>query len=129
MARDLRRRSTPAERLLWQMLRGRQVMRAKFRRQHPIGPFVVDFFCKQARLIIEADGAPHFPSPLRDRRRDAWLAAAGFVILRLPNHLSCANPTALSTGSVASWLSIFRLPSPSRRGVGGIGVKRHRRGD
>jgi very-short-patch-repair endonuclease len=92
MARDLRRRSTPAERLLWQMLRGRQVMSAKFRRQHPIGPFVVDFFCKQARLIIEADGAPHFPSPLRDRRRDAWLAAAGFLILRLPNHLILRQP-------------------------------------
>src|SRR5512140_549954 len=92
MARALRRRSTPAERLLWQMLRDRQVMRAKFRRQHPIGPFVVDFFCKQARLVIEADGAPHFPRPLRDRRRDAWLAAAGFVVLRLPNHLILRLP-------------------------------------
>jgi very-short-patch-repair endonuclease len=67
------------------MLRKRQVMQAKFRRQHPIGPFIVDFFCKEARLVIEADGAPHFPKPLRDRRRDAWLMAAGFVVLRLPN--------------------------------------------
>ena len=91
-ARALRRRSTPAERMLWQMLRGRQVMHAKFRRQHPIGPFIVDFFCKQARLVVEADGAPHFPKPLRDRRRDAWFAAAGFVVLRLPNHLILHHP-------------------------------------
>ena len=78
--------------MLWQILRGRQVMRAKFRRQHPIGPFVVDFFCKDARLVIEADRAPHFPRPLRDRRRDAWLAAAGLVVLRLPNHLILHHP-------------------------------------
>jgi very-short-patch-repair endonuclease len=78
--------------MLWQMLRGRQVMRAKFRRQHPIGPFIVDFFCKEARLVVEADGAPHYPRPLRDRRRDAWLAAAGLVVLRLPNHLILHHP-------------------------------------
>ncbi|MBN2573480.1 MAG: DUF559 domain-containing protein [Deltaproteobacteria bacterium] len=92
MARALRRSSTPAERMLWQILRGRQVMQAKFRRQHPIGPFVVDFFCKEAGLVVEADGAPHFPRPLRDHRRDAWLAAAGLVVLRLPNHLILHHP-------------------------------------
>ena len=75
-ARALRYSSTVAEQQLWQMLRGRQVMQAKFRRQHPIGPFIVDFFCKEARLVLEADGAPHFPKPPRDRRRDSWLAAA-----------------------------------------------------
>jgi adenine-specific DNA-methyltransferase len=78
--------------MLWQMLRGRQVMHAKFRRQHPIGPFIVDFFCQDAGLVIEADGAPHFPRPLRDRRRDAWLGAAGLVVLRLPNHLILHRP-------------------------------------
>jgi len=78
--------------MLWQMLRGRQVMQAKFRRQHPIGPFIVDFFCQDARLVVEADGAPLFPRPLRDRRRDAWLTAAGFVVLRLPNHLILHHP-------------------------------------
>jgi len=67
-------------------------MHAKFRRQHPIGPFIVDFFCKQARLVVEADGAPHFPKPMRDRRRDAWFAAAGLVVLRLPNHIILHHP-------------------------------------
>jgi very-short-patch-repair endonuclease len=74
------------------LLRGRQLVEAKFRRQHPIGPFVVDFFCKQAHLVIEADGAPHFPKPRRDFRRDAWLAAAGFTVLRLPNYLILRHP-------------------------------------
>ena len=67
-------------------------MQTKFPRQHPIGPFVVDFFCKDARLVVEADGAPHFPRPLRDRRRDAWLAAAGLIVLRLPTHLILHHP-------------------------------------
>ena len=74
------------------MVRGRQIMQAKFRRQHPIGPFIVDFFCKEARLVIEADGAPHYPKPLRDRRRDAWLRAAGFVVLRLANREILHHP-------------------------------------
>jgi very-short-patch-repair endonuclease len=91
-ARALRYSSTVAEQQLWQMLRGRQVMQAKFRRQHPIGPFIVDFFCKEARLVLEADGAPHFPRPPRDRRRDAWLAAAGLAVLRLPNHEILHHP-------------------------------------
>jgi very-short-patch-repair endonuclease len=67
-------------------------MQAKFRRQHPIGPFIVDFVCMEARLVVEADGAAHFPRPLRDRRRDAWLAAAGFAVLRLPNQLILHHP-------------------------------------
>ena len=110
MARALRRRSTPAEQMLWQMLRGRQVMHAKFRRQHPIGPFVVDFFCKQSRLVIEADGAPHFPRPSRDRRRDAWFAAAGLVVLRLPNHLILCHPDRVL--DEIRRLLAAQLPSP-----------------
>src|SRR5512142_2034140 len=91
-ARALRFACTPAEEQLWSLLRGRQVMQAKFRRQHPIGPFIVDFFCKEARLIIEADGAPHYPKTVRDRRRDAWLMAAGFVVVRVPNHQILHHP-------------------------------------
>ena len=84
-ARALRRAETPAERELWRWLLGRKLEGAKFRRQQPLGPFVVDFFCEEVRLVIEADGAPHFPSPLRDRTRDLWLATAGFTVLRFEN--------------------------------------------
>ena len=84
-ARALRRTETPAERELWRWLRGRQVQGAKFRRQEPLGPFVVDFLCLEARLVIEADGAAHYPRPLRDHTRDLWLAAAGFAVLRFEN--------------------------------------------
>lgn len=109
-ARALRRRCTPAEQMLWQMLRDRQVMRAKFRRQHPIRPFIVDFFCKEARLIVEADGAPHFPKPLRDRRRDAWLATLGFVVLHLPNQLILRHPDRVLNQIRA--LLAAHLPAP-----------------
>ena len=106
----LRRRSTPAEQKLWQMLRGRQVMQAKFRRQHPIGPFVVDFLCLEARLAIEADGAPHFPRPPRDRRRDAWLAAARLLVLHLPNHQILRHPDRVL--DLIRRLLSARLPAP-----------------
>src|SRR3954470_6507192 len=84
-ARALRRAETPAERELWRWLRGRQLEGAKFRRQHPLSPFVVDFFCAEARLVLEADGAGHYPTPLRDHTRDVWLVAAGLTILRFEN--------------------------------------------
>jgi very-short-patch-repair endonuclease len=86
-ARALRRAETPAERKLWQHLRGRRLEGAKFRRQQPLGPFIVDFVCHEARLVIEADGAGHFPPPLRDRQRDLLLAAAGLTVLRFENVL------------------------------------------
>ena len=70
--------------MLWNLLRDRQ-LGAKFRRQQPLGPYVVDFFCEQAGLVIEVDGAGHFPRPERDRVRDALFRAAGLTVLRLPN--------------------------------------------
>jgi very-short-patch-repair endonuclease len=118
-ARALRRKSTPAEQMLWQMLRGRQVMLVKFRRQHPIGPFIVDFFCAEAGLVVEADGAPHFPKPQRDHRRDAWPAAAGLVVLRLPNQLILRHPDRALRRIRRCLSAIFRPPSPAaERGWG-----------
>ena len=84
-ARALRRAETAAERELWPWLRGRKLEGAKFRRQQPLGPFVADFVCMDARLVIEADGAGPFPRPVRDQSRDAWLAAVGFTTLRFEN--------------------------------------------
>ena len=84
-ARGLRRSATPAEQALWNALRERRLAGIKFRRQQPLGPFIVDFFSEEARLVIEVDGKHHFPRPQRDRTRDRFLSAAGLTVLRFPN--------------------------------------------
>jgi very-short-patch-repair endonuclease len=89
-ARQLRRAATPAEQALWVTLRGRQLEGAKFRR--PIGPFIADFFCEEAGLVIEADGAAHFPPPSHDIHRDAWLRSFGLTVLRLANDEILRHP-------------------------------------
>ncbi len=82
-ARSLRRRSPPAERLLWSVLRDRRLSGFKFRRQVPIGRYVVDFVCLERRLVVEADGFQHHPA--RDRERDLFLESQGFTVLRIDN--------------------------------------------
>lgn len=75
---------TDAERRLWQGLRGRQMDGFKFRRQVPLGPYIVDFVCLEARLVIEVDGGQHLDSA-EDKIRDAWLASEGFQVMRFWN--------------------------------------------
>ena len=82
-ARALRRNAPETERLLWKLLRDRRLEGLKFRRQVPLGPYVLDFVCMRHRLVIEADGPFHDPE--RDAIRDAWLAAKGFRVLLFPN--------------------------------------------
>jgi very-short-patch-repair endonuclease len=84
-ARQLRREMTPPEARLWMALRGRQAAGLRFRRQHPIGPFVLDFYCDGAKLAVEVDGFAHVTGdgPQRDVRRDDWLAARGVRTLRI----------------------------------------------
>jgi len=82
-AREMRRNMTPAERLMWSHLRKR-LLGFKFRRQVPIGPFIVDFACMSERLVIEIDGRHHLGDP-QDRERDRWLGARGFRVLRFQN--------------------------------------------
>jgi len=84
-ARQLRAASTEAERALWHLLRGRRLAGLKFRRQQPLGPFIVDFFCTEAGLVVEADGPIHLARALEDRARDAWRDASGFQVLRFRN--------------------------------------------
>ena len=83
-ARALRREMTLPEGMLWQMLRQRPDG-LKFRRQHPIGRYVVDFYCPAARLVIEVDGESHSRGdrPERDHQRDAWLKSQGLRVLRI----------------------------------------------
>ena len=83
-ARKLRRRMSPPEALLWTQLRGSK-LGFKVRRQHPIGPYVADFFVREAGLVIEIDGSPHDfgDRPFRDEVRDRYLSQHGYRIVRI----------------------------------------------
>ena len=84
-ARELRRRMTPPELRLWACLRGKRLAGLKFRRQHPIGPYILDFYCAPARLAVEVDGRGH-DRPDRiahDRRRTVWLREQNIRVIRL----------------------------------------------
>jgi very-short-patch-repair endonuclease len=87
VARHLRHHPTWAERLLWKWLRDRRFSNYKFRRQHPFGPYTLDFYCLEARLNIELDGHGHgIPNhSIRDKQRDTWLEAHGVKVLRFWN--------------------------------------------
>jgi very-short-patch-repair endonuclease len=84
-AKELRKVQTPAEQALWSRLRNRGLSGLKFRRQHPIGPFIADFYCAQHRLVIELDGGVHRKQAEQDAKRTAQLAAYGFRVLRVQN--------------------------------------------
>jgi very-short-patch-repair endonuclease len=81
LQRQLRNDPTDAEKVLWRHLRARQLGGSKFRRQHPYGDFILDLVCIEAKLVIEVDGGQHIENA-GDRQRDAFLAQAGFQVLR-----------------------------------------------
>ncbi|MDO8379955.1 endonuclease domain-containing protein [Phenylobacterium sp.] len=83
LAKSLRKRAPVAEVRLWVLLRDRALEGLKFRRQVPVGPYIVDFLSFRHRLVVEADGPFHDAE--RDAIRDAWLAGQGFRVLRFPN--------------------------------------------
>ena len=89
-ARALRVAMTDAERRLWACLRGRRLVGYKFRRQHPLGRYILDFACIEHRLAIEADGGQHSESAA-DERRTAWLERQGWRVLRFWNNEILAN--------------------------------------
>jgi very-short-patch-repair endonuclease len=84
-ARELRKSLTGAEQRLWYVLRNRQSGVIKFRRQHPIGKYIVDFYCPQSRLIIEIDGDSHGDSQEYDRQRTEWLKSQGYQVICFSN--------------------------------------------
>ena len=116
-ARELRHKQTPAEMIMWELLRNRHLMGMKFRRQHQIGDYIADFCCDEAKLVLELDGNIHGTVDKRrhDTPRDAYLRALGFTVLRLANTDVLASPDRCLE-SIAS-----HLPSPSGRGGGGEG--------
>ena len=87
LARQLRKKQTPAEQVLWKCLRGRRLAGLKFRRQHPIDKFIADFYCHEARLVVEVDGAVHREKNQieRDALRTEVLSRLGLSVVRVTN--------------------------------------------
>ena len=116
----MRAAPTEAERALWRLLRAKRLLGWKWKRQQPIGRYIVDFVCFEARLIVEADGSHHIEREY-DGRRDAWLRQQGFDLLRFWNSDILARPDAV----LESILSMLRgessasatpLPGPLPQG-------------
>ena len=93
-ARGLRRRPTETEKRLWRLLRGRRFDGVKFRRQHPVGAYVVDFFCSDSKLVIELDGGGHGVEEQanNDQHRTREIGRLGFRVLRIWNTDVMQNP-------------------------------------
>jgi len=93
LSRNLRKNQTDAENLLWRHLRGKQLAGLRFRRQHPLGRYIVDFVCLEKRLVLELDGGQHGEEKglIKDNERDQWLRAEGYRILRFWNNEVLAN--------------------------------------
>lgn len=118
VARRFRKEPTPGEALLWQALRNRRLGGRKFRRQQPIGPFVVDFYCAEERLVIEVDGPVHLGQGRQDRDRQRLLESLGLRFLRLKTD-EIENSLASALERICA---AFRGPVPlSRAGRGGRG--------
>jgi 2-isopropylmalate synthase len=115
-ARTMRAAPTDAELRLWRLLRDRRLNGIKFRRQVPVGPYIVDFLCVGAKLIVEADGFQHAESR-RDTARDAYLASRGWNVLRFWN-----NKVFLNRDGV---LETILAHAQGRQGKPSSGASRH----
>ncbi|HKV97505.1 MAG TPA: DUF559 domain-containing protein [Gammaproteobacteria bacterium] len=111
-AKVLRKRMTDTERLLWRRLRAHRFMGTKFKRQQPIGPYIVDFVCFQTKLVVEVDGGQHLNRE-SDRLRDAWLEQQGFRIFRFWNNEVLQEAPAVLE-RIAAAIRPLPHPSPTR---------------
>jgi very-short-patch-repair endonuclease len=125
-ARELRQTMTNAERRLWYVLRDRRLRGYKFRRQRPIGPFIVDFACLERRLIIEADGGQHSDNE-GDVRRTAWLEHLGWHVIRFWNNDILSNADGVAEEILAALKKRPTFPHPpSPGGLGTLSRMRER---
>jgi len=126
-ARTLRQNMTEAERRIWQILRLNRMKGCKFRRQVPIGPYIADFVCHEARLIVEIDGGQLDRLSPREAERSRFLQNEGYRILRFWNNEVLANldgvheTIASELGRITPTQTLFLEPSPSM-GEGWVGV-------
>lgn len=115
-ARELRKNLTDAERAIWRYLRLRQIGGQKFRRQQPIGPYIVDFVCHEKKLIVEIDGGQHAELSVydHDAKRTTWLETQGFHILRFWNNQVLKETDAVKEVIWNALLLPPPTPSPAR---------------
>ena len=109
-ARELRHSTTPAESILWSRLRGNQLGGVSFRRQHAIGPFVVDFCAPRFRLVIELDGSVHHEQQDYDAQRSDYLASQGYRVLRFWDGAVQSDPDRVLRSILAA-LRLIEVPS------------------
>lgn len=117
-AKRMRREPTHAEKVLWKILRDRNIHGLKFRRQHPILFYIADFYCHELRLVVEVDGAIHFtPSQIeKDKKRTANLEANGIRVIRFTNEQVLER-----IGEVVAVLRKMREEGLEKREVWGVG--------
>ena len=112
LAKALRRRLTPMEDVIWRGVRAKGLGGLKFRRQEPIGRYILDFYCREARLAVEIDGATH-AEPDTDTERDAYLAAHEIKVLRFWNNEVMGNREGVLAVILAEALArIYPPPGP-----------------
>lgn len=119
-AQDLRKNSTDAERVLWRHLRDRQLGGWKFRRQHAVGPFIVDFVCLEEKLIIEVDGGQHAEKMVQDAGWTEHLSKSGYQVVRFWNN-EVLQETEAVLQVILSRLSADVPPHPDPLPQGGEG--------
>ena len=114
-ARRLRRALTPPEARLWLRLKGRQDG-LHFRKQHPVGPFIVDFYCASARLVVEVEGLVHdLPDVAeRDAARTAWLESQGLEVMRIPASDIMRDPDEMALGVILRAKALSHPSTASR---------------
>ena len=112
-ARGLRSTMTDAEERLWMRLRRNQIAGRRFRRQVPIGPYVVDFACRKARVVLEVDGSQHAAASIEDDRRTAWLASRGYRVLRFWDNQVLTETDEVLESIRAALARAPTLPSPA----------------
>ena len=124
-ARELRQQQTDAEQLIWRLLRDHRFLDLKFRRQHPLKPYVLDFYCCEARLAIELDGGQHNEPAQRrkDQTRSRFIQSQGIRVVRFWDHDVLLNTEAVLEAIVRAVEEIRPSPKPSSGGPGGRGLE------
>lgn len=118
-ARQLRKDSSRPERILWNIVRNRTLDGLKFRRQQPIGPYVADFFCEAARLVVELDGISHDDQEDYDVARDRYMRSLGLDVLRIQINDLLKDRSGVAEAILRLAQSRLPSPRPSPRGRGG----------